>query len=100
MPYITEELWQHLPSSRDQTAMESIMICKYPSIVECWKNERVEYEMDLVDSTVKSLRSLANERRERRPAFVLCRNHAFAEIISSHELEIITLAKLSSLRAT
>ncbi|XP_030936958.1 valine--tRNA ligase, mitochondrial 1-like isoform X2 [Quercus lobata] len=100
MPYVTEELWQRLPSSRDQTAMESIMICKYPSIVECWTNERVEYEMDLVDSTVKSLRSLANERRERRPAFVLCRNHAFAEIISSHELEIITLANLSSLRAT
>ena len=34
MPYVTEELWQRLPSSRDQTAMESIMICKYPSIVE------------------------------------------------------------------
>ncbi|KAK9992988.1 hypothetical protein SO802_022691 [Lithocarpus litseifolius] len=38
---------------------------KYPSTVECWANERVEYEMDLVDSAVKSLRSLANERRER-----------------------------------
>ncbi|KAK9993004.1 hypothetical protein SO802_022707 [Lithocarpus litseifolius] len=49
--------------------MESIMICKYPSIVECWTNERVEYEMDLVDSTVKSLRSLANERRERSPGY-------------------------------
>ena len=30
-----------------------------------WTNETVEYEMDLVDSAVKSLRSLANERRER-----------------------------------
>ena len=34
MPYVTEELWQRLPSSRDQTAIESIMMCKYPSIVE------------------------------------------------------------------
>ena len=30
-----------------------------------WRNKRVEYDMDLVDSTVKSLRSLANERCER-----------------------------------
>ncbi|KAK9987823.1 hypothetical protein SO802_028062 [Lithocarpus litseifolius] len=29
-----------------------------------WRNKRVEYDMDLVDSAVKSLRSLANERRE------------------------------------
>ena len=29
-----------------------------------WRNKRVEYDMDLVDSTVKSLRSLANERCE------------------------------------
>ena len=27
-----------------------------------WTNETVEYEMDLVDSAVKSLRSLSNER--------------------------------------
>ncbi|XP_075649349.1 valine--tRNA ligase, mitochondrial 1-like [Castanea sativa] len=97
MPYVTEELWQRLPSSKDCTMIESIMICKYPSIVEGWTNETVEYEMDLVDSAVKSLRSLANERRERRPAFVLCRNAAFAEIIDSHQREIITLANLSTL---
>ncbi|KAK4562332.1 hypothetical protein RGQ29_004997 [Quercus rubra] len=98
MPYVTEELWQRLPSSRDQTAIESIMMCKYPSIVEGWRNKRVEYDMDLVDSTVKPLRSLANERCERQAAFVLCRDSEFAEIIKSHELEIITLANLSSLR--
>ena len=34
MPYVTEELWQRLPSSKDRTTIESIMICKYPSIVE------------------------------------------------------------------
>ncbi|KAG7982619.1 hypothetical protein I3843_04G062200 [Carya illinoinensis] len=98
MPFVTEELWQRLPSSKDSARIESIMICEYPSAVECWTNERVEYEMDLIDSVVKSLRSLANERRERRPAFVLCRSDAVAEIISSHQLEITTLANLSSLK--
>ncbi|KAK9994414.1 hypothetical protein SO802_024117 [Lithocarpus litseifolius] len=59
-------------------------------------NFRVEYEMDLVDSAVKYLRSLVNERRERQPAFVLCRNKAFAKIIDSHQREIISLANLST----
>lgn len=33
MPYVTEELWQRLPSPK-HTREESIMICKYPSVVE------------------------------------------------------------------
>ena len=34
MPYITEELWQRLPSRSDCARKESIMICDYPSTVE------------------------------------------------------------------
>ncbi|KAJ1392186.1 Aminoacyl-tRNA synthetase, class Ia, anticodon-binding [Sesbania bispinosa] len=64
---------------------------------ESWNNEKVENEMDLVESTVKSLRSLAKERRDRRPAFVLCRTQVVEEIINNHQLEIVTLANLSSL---
>ncbi|PSS14124.1 Valine--tRNA ligase, partial [Actinidia chinensis var. chinensis] len=103
MPFVTEELWQRLPSSRDCARKESIMICEYPSVVECWTNDRIEYEMDMVESAVKSLRSLrslmpAKERHERRSGFALCRTDAVAEIIKSHELEISTLATLSSLK--
>lgn len=103
MPFVTEELWQRLPPARDCARKESIVISDYPSVVQCWTNERVEYEMDLVESTVKSLRSLrslmpAKERHERRPAYVLCRTDAIAEIINSYELEILTLATLSSLK--
>ncbi|XP_057951719.1 valine--tRNA ligase, mitochondrial 1 [Malania oleifera] len=96
MPFVTEELWQRLPSVSNSTRKESIMICDYPSVVECWTNERIEHDMDLLEAAVKSLRSLAKERRERRPAFMLCRTNAIAEIITSHELEILTLANLSS----
>ncbi|KAL7003273.1 Valine--tRNA ligase, mitochondrial 1 [Sarracenia purpurea var. burkii] len=103
MPFVTEELWQRLPSSRDCTKKESIMICKYPSVVECWTNDRLEYEMDVVESVVKSLRSLrslmpAKERHERRAAFVLCRTDEVEEIVKSHKLEISTLATLSSMK--
>ncbi|KAJ9162760.1 hypothetical protein P3X46_022509 [Hevea brasiliensis] len=103
MPFITEELWQRLPSALEHTRKESIMISEYPSIVEAWTNERAEYEMDLVESTVKSIRSLraevlGNPRNERLPAFAFCQSDAVAEIIASHELEILTLATLSSIQ--
>ncbi|KAL6526580.1 Valine--tRNA ligase, mitochondrial 1 [Orobanche gracilis] len=76
-----------------------------PIPVNCgasWTNERVEYEMGLVDCTARSLRSLraelpANRKNERSPAFALCQNDEVAEIIRSRELEISTLAMLSSL---
>lgn len=34
MPYVTEELWQRLPTRNDCARKESIMICDYPSTVE------------------------------------------------------------------
>ncbi|WVY97592.1 hypothetical protein V8G54_029743 [Vigna mungo] len=97
MPFVTEELWQRLPSPKECKRAESIMISDYPSAVEGWNNETVENEMDIIESTIKSLRSLAKEKRDRRPAFVLCRTQVVTAIINSHQLEIVTLANLSSL---
>ncbi|XP_048132008.1 valine--tRNA ligase, mitochondrial 1-like isoform X2 [Rhodamnia argentea] len=102
MPFVTEELWQRLPSVKDGHRKESIMMCDYPSSVECWTNERVELEMDLIESTVKSLRSLRSEglrkhKNDRIPAYAYCQREEVADVIKSHELEIVTLAALSSL---
>ncbi|KAL0336887.1 UNVERIFIED_CONTAM: Valine--tRNA ligase, mitochondrial 1 [Sesamum calycinum] len=102
MPFVTEELWQRLPSKKDSVRKESIVISEYPSTVECWSNNDVESDMDMVESVVKSLRSLRsqlapNERHERRAAFVRCRTNDACDIIKKHELEIATLATLSSL---
>uniref|UniRef100_A0A161ZYQ6 valine--tRNA ligase n=1 Tax=Daucus carota subsp. sativus TaxID=79200 RepID=A0A161ZYQ6_DAUCS len=103
MPFVTEELWQRLPSPRDSARKESIMICEYPTVIEHWTNEKVENEMNLVESVVKSYRSLraelpANERNERRSAFAHCQTDEVAETIKVHESEISTLAALSSLQ--
>ncbi|KAJ7957264.1 Valine--tRNA ligase [Quillaja saponaria] len=97
IPFITEELWQRLPLPKGCSRTESIMLCEYPSVVECWTNEKVENEMDLVESSVRNLRSLAKETRGRRPACVLCRTKQVSEIINSYQLEIVTLANLLSL---
>lgn len=34
MPFVTEELWQRLPSPKDCKRKESIMLCDYPSVIE------------------------------------------------------------------
>ncbi|GAV80269.1 tRNA-synt_1 domain-containing protein/Anticodon_1 domain-containing protein [Cephalotus follicularis] len=98
MPFVTEELWQRLPTAMGSGRKESIMICEYPSTVEGWSNESVENEMDVVESTVKCLRSLRKQETKRLPAFALCQTDTAEVIIASHELEILTLANLSSLK--
>ncbi|KAM7250274.1 hypothetical protein ACFE04_022157 [Oxalis oulophora] len=97
MPFVTEELWQRLPSGKNVGRKESIMISEYPSAVKDWENKDVEDEMDLVKDTVGGLRSLRKQRTGRLPAFALCRSNEALRIIQCRELEIKTLATLSSL---
>ncbi|KAK1302318.1 Valine--tRNA ligase [Acorus calamus] len=104
MPFVTEELWQRLPQVAGScNRRESIMISEYPSVVDAWTNEPVEREMGLIESIVKSIRSLRsmmppNERNERRPAYVMCHVDVVSDTIRRYELEISTLASLSSLK--
>ncbi|PIA49674.1 hypothetical protein AQUCO_01300442v1, partial [Aquilegia coerulea] len=99
MPFVTEELWQRLPKTSESWSNESIMITKYPSVEEEWTNEEIESEMGLVEAAVKSLRSLRSQLppSERRPAYALCKSDQIAAIIRGRELEIRTLASVSSL---
>ncbi|GFQ01299.1 valine--tRNA ligase [Phtheirospermum japonicum] len=102
MPFVTEELWQRLPCKKGSVRKESIVISEYPSHVKSWTNDNVELEMDIIESVVKSLRSLRsqlapNERLQKRAAIVRSRTNDACDVIKRHELEIATLASLSSL---
>ncbi|KAF3590472.1 hypothetical protein DY000_02023528 [Brassica cretica] len=102
MPFVTEELWQRLPSPKGCEREASIMICEYPSPIEEWTDEKVEAEMEMVMATVKTIRtlraaeSMERQRNDKLHAFALCGNITTLEIMQSHELEIRTLASLSS----
>lgn len=100
MPFVTEELWQRLPQAEGTCRKESIMISEYPSVVEAWTNERIESDMEIVNGAVRKLRSLRpqSDKSERYPAFALCRGHDVSNIIKAYELEILTLATVSSLK--
>ncbi|KAL2937552.1 Valine--tRNA ligase mitochondrial 1 [Bienertia sinuspersici] len=102
MPFVTEELWQRLPQPKDTIQKESIVISEYPTVIQSWTNEIVEHDMELIESAVKSLRSLksllpAKERYEKRQAFAVCHSKV-ADIVRSYVLELSTLAGLSSLK--
>ncbi|XP_041997579.1 valine--tRNA ligase, mitochondrial 1-like isoform X1 [Salvia splendens] len=99
MPFITEDLWQRLPSRIDSVRKESIVISEYPSVVKSWTNDDVESEMDMINSVIKSLRSLKSQLppKVRPAAIVHCHTNYAHGIIKGHDMEIVTLAKLSSL---
>ncbi|MGZ4107905.1 MAG: valine--tRNA ligase, partial [Tumebacillaceae bacterium] len=58
MPYLTEEIWQHLPSSAEGA---SIMVAAYPEFNTAWQDEQAEKEMTLF---IEIIRSIRNTRAE------------------------------------
>ena len=58
MPFVTEELWQRLPRTRDENTPKSIMIADYPVKIDSWANAEVESQMQTIMDSVKALRSL------------------------------------------
>lgn len=56
MPFITEELWQHLPHEG-----ESIMISSWPTENKAEINKKAEDEMQAVMDTIRSIRNIRAE---------------------------------------
>jgi valyl-tRNA synthetase len=64
MPYVTEELWQRLPSLRSMNSTdESIMVAKYPVAQSDWDNVAVENDMAIVTDAIHAARSLRADYR-------------------------------------
>jgi len=60
MPFITEELWQRLPGrgTLGEDEKPTIMLAKFPEIVDSYKNDKCEESMTLTLEIVKACRSL------------------------------------------
>ncbi|WP_234123112.1 isoleucine--tRNA ligase [Clostridium hydrogenum] len=59
-PFITEELYQSLVVSLDNTAIESVHLCKWPEVNEKLVDKELEAHMDLAYNIVKLGRSARN----------------------------------------
>ncbi len=60
IPFMTEEIYQNLVRSVDQSAPESIHLCDYPEVKEAWINKELEADMDLVLKVVVMGRACRN----------------------------------------
>ena len=58
MPFVTEELWQQLPTNPDMERPESITIARYPAADPFWSSAEVEADMEAVESIVAKICSL------------------------------------------
>lgn len=74
MPFITEEVWQHLP----QTG-ESIMIAPWPSYQEDLEDKEAEQAMNMVMDAIKAVRNIRAELGVAPSRRVECFIHAAGE---------------------
>jgi valyl-tRNA synthetase len=58
MPFVTEELWQHLDSRNDG---ESIMVAPFPVQNNKWVDKKTEEEMAFVQDVINSVRNVRGE---------------------------------------
>jgi valyl-tRNA synthetase len=75
MPFITEELWQRLPSKKE---FESIMIARYPEVNMYWEDEKIETEFEIIYKIIRKIRLLKNNynlNNSKKPNIILLINN-------------------------
>jgi len=92
MPYVTEEIWSHLPDGRDQ-----LITTAWPAAGE--RDQAAEAQMQVVMEVVRAIRNARSEQRveaNRKIEAVLAAGDA-AELLRGQSAAIVSLAGLSRL---
>ena len=96
MPFVTEEVWQKLPSEG-----ASIMVAPYPEPMPEDADEKAEEIMGVVMDFITTIRNLRTELGippgSRVQATFVCPDSAIAEILNGSSNDIIRLARLSGI---
>jgi len=97
MPFITEELWQHLrqrlPAGWQET--ESIMVAAYPEADDIWLDDEAERVMDSVVEVVRAIRNVRMEHKVQPARWIETDIYGgeLAGAIRAHTPAIETLAR-------
>jgi len=96
MPFITEEIWQHLPG-----AGRSIAVATFPEAREEWRDEAVERAMALLQEVVVEVRKIRTENKippkARLELWVKSSGPAEARALAAESSSVKTLAGISTL---
>lgn len=63
MPFVTEELWQALSGSDEN----SIMVSRFPAVREEWSQKEAEKEMEMLMDIITSVRNIRGKCAFRPP---------------------------------
>ncbi len=98
-PFITEEIWNHLPAKED-----SIMIADWPRPDQLMLNDRAERKMEIVMSVITSIRNIRNEMKvnpgRKITAVLTTADEERIEILNEAKDYIIDLANIGNLEIT
>ncbi len=96
IPFITEELWQHLPQASD-----SLVVAAYPHAEDAWIDADAEAHMQLLMDVVSAIRTIRGEVRlapsQRVETCIHVTDAAHANLLREHTDYLTTLGTLSTL---
>jgi valyl-tRNA synthetase len=96
MPFLTEEIWQHLPQ-----AGKSLTVASFPVADPDWIDEDVEARMRLLQAVIVETRTIRAENRippsRKIPLWLRARTEEERRLMASHEGDIQSLANVSRL---
>ncbi|MFZ5942749.1 MAG: valine--tRNA ligase [Bacillota bacterium] len=97
MPFITEEIWQHLPNQKD-----SIMLTTWPQVEEELIDKKIEDDMSLIMDIIRSIRNLRSELNvppgKEADVYILANKETNKEIIGNGMEYIKSLAAVGELQ--
>lgn len=97
MPFVTEELWQTLNGSDE----DSIMVSKFPVIHTAWEDKVAETAMEMIMNIITSVRNIRGEMRiqpsVKLKAMISAADGESKKIIEEGKEYILNLANLESL---
>jgi valyl-tRNA synthetase len=96
MPFITEELWQHLKNYKKQPRVESIMIAEYPEVDKSLLDTEAEKEIDGISEIIRSIRNVRAQYKVESTRWIESKIYTNASrhgTISTYAEAIKTLAR-------
>ncbi|MGB2844854.1 MAG: class I tRNA ligase family protein, partial [Candidatus Aminicenantaceae bacterium] len=97
MPFITEEIWQNLPSSG-----ESLVTASFPKARQDLKNENVESEMEFLQDAIVGIRTIRAENKippkQELELWVKVNKEKEKQIIHKNQIYIQTLANIRRIK--
>src|SRR3989338_496322 len=101
LPFVTEELWHHLPGARSLSNEKSIMIASFPKFHSKWVNSKAKKEVQLIIDLISQIRNLRGENNvspsKLISATIVLKEKKNASLLSSYSESIKSLAKLSQM---